>query len=118
MKNWNEIIKDCVQDPKNEKGEIIAKDVATLDCIPAVFQNIIFGAFLFAGIITVILIIYSGIRFITSGGDPKQVEGARKTLTYAIIGFIVILLSFAILNLISTITGVNCIKFFGFKNCV
>lgn len=118
--DWNEIVKGCVKkeviDPKTK--EIIARDVATLDCIPAVFQNIILGAFLFAGIVAVILIIYSGIRFITSGGDPKQVEGARKTMTYAIIGFIVILLSFAILNLISTVTGVNCIRFFGFTNCL
>ena len=120
--DWNRIIPKCVQDVPikfDKQGNPIdtAKDVATLDCIPAVVQNVIYAAFLFAGIVAVILIIYSGIKFILSGGDPKQVEGARKTMTYAIIGFIVILLSFAILNLISTITGVDCIKFFGFQNC-
>lgn len=109
--NW----KDCLA--KDKDGKLIPGDVATLNCIPAVVQNIIFGAFLFAGIVAVILIIYSGIRFIFSGGDPKQVEGARKTLTYALIGFFVILFSIFILNLISTITGVECIKFFGFTNC-
>lgn len=107
--------KDCLA--KDTTGKQIPGDVATLDCIPAVVHNIILGAFLFAGIVAVVLIIYSGIRFILSGGDPKQVEGARKTMTYAIIGFIVILLSFAILNLIKTVTGVNCIRFFGFTNC-
>lgn len=108
--DWDNIVKGCVEDPDGKK-------VATLNCIPAVFQNIIFGAFLFAGIVAVILIIYSGIKFILSGGDPKQVEGARKTMTYAIIGFVLILLSFAILNLISAVTGVECIVKFGFGNC-
>lgn len=107
--------KDCLA--KDKDGKLIPGDVATLNCIPAVVQNIIYAAFLFAGIVAVILIIYSGIKFVLSGGDPKQVEGARKTMTYAIIGFVLILLSFAILNLISTVTGVNCITFFGFTNC-
>lgn len=98
-------------------GNCVQGGVATLDCLPAVLQNVIFAAFIFAGIIAVILIIFSGIKFITSGGDPKQVEGARKTMTYAIIGFVLILLSFAILNLISHITGISCILKFGFNNC-
>ncbi len=119
--DWNSVIPKCVQDVpiKDDKDIIIgtAKDVATLNCIPAVVQNVIYAAFVFAGIVAVILIIYSGIKFILSGGDPKQVEGARKTMTYAIIGFIVILLSFVILNLISNVTGVGCIKLFGFTNC-
>ena len=106
---------DCLA--KDESGKRIAGDVATLDCVPAVVQNIITALFLFAGIVAVILIIYSGIKFVLSGGDPKQVEAARKVMTYAIIGFVVILLSFAILNLIAYITGVECIKFFGFENC-
>jgi type IV secretory pathway VirB2 component (pilin) len=120
--DWNRIIPKCVQDVPikfDDQGKPIetAKDVATLDCIPAVVQNVIYAAFLFAGIVAVILIIYSGIKFIFSGGDPKQVEGARKTLTYAIIGFVVILFSVFILNLISTVTGVECIKFLGFTKC-
>ena len=95
----------------------LEKDVATLNCIPIVFSNILNWALAFAGVVALFLIIFSGIKFITSGGDPKQVEGARKTLTYAIIGLLIILFSFFILNLISYVTGVECIKMFGFDNC-
>lgn len=91
--------------------------VGLLICIPYLFENVVTAAFLFAGIIALIFIILSGIKFLTSGGDPKQLEGAKNTLTYAILGFILILLSFAILNFISGITGVPCIKEFGFGNC-
>ncbi len=88
--------------------------VATLSCIPYVFQNLVFWALAFAGIVALFFIIYSGIRFITSGGDPKQVEGARKTLTYAIIGFVTILLSFFMVSLIGSLTG-TCLTKFGFN---
>ncbi len=102
MKDWG----SCVQD-----------GVATLSCLPAVFSNIVYWAAGLAGIVAVFFIILAGIKFLTSGGDPKQVEGARKTLTYAVAGLIVILLAFAIIKLIGTITGADCITTFGFDTC-
>jgi hypothetical protein len=45
------------------------------------------------GIAAVVLIIISALRFITSGGDSNNVAAARKTLTYALIGIAVIILS-------------------------
>lgn len=53
-----------------------------------------------AGFIAVIIIIISGIEFITSSGNPEAAGKARSRLTYAIIGFIVILLSFAALQIV------------------
>ena len=53
------------------------------------------------GFLTVIVIVVSGIQFITSGGDPKAAAGARARLIYALIGFIIILLSFAILQAVN-----------------
>jgi hypothetical protein len=55
------------------------------------------------GILTVIIIVISGIQFITSGGNPDAAGAARNRLTYAIIGFIVIILAFAILQIVNTI---------------
>ena len=98
-------------------GNCLKERVATLECIPIVVKNVIDAAFVFAGIVSVILIIYSGIRLVTSGGDPKQVEGAKKIMTYALIGFILILLSYTILNLIANVTNVKCILHFGFGSC-
>lgn len=102
-------------------GECVKKingnEVATLDCIGPVFQNIVNTALTLAGVVALFFVIFSGYKFITSGGDPKQLEGARQTLTYAIIGLLVIFFSFFIINLIADTTGATCIKLFGFTNC-
>lgn len=82
-------------------------DIATIACVPIVLQNIINFLLMFAGIIAVFLIVYSGIKFVTSSGDPQKVESARKTLTYAIIGFVFILFSFVTINFIAQFTGVT-----------
>ena len=92
-------------------------NIATLDCFPIIFQRFASGALILAGITAVIMIAFGGIKLIFAGGDAKQVEGARHTLTYAIIGLVVILLAGLIVSLIALITGVTCINIAGFENC-
>lgn len=98
-------------------ADCIENDVPKLTCIPTVFQNLVSWALILAGVVAVFLIVISGYKFINSGGDAKQVEGARQTLTYAIIGLLIVFLSFFIINVISGVTGVECIKIFGFSHC-
>lgn len=43
-----------------------------------------------AGIAAVIMIIVSGLRYITSGGDAQAVSGAKRSLIYAIVGLVVV----------------------------
>ena len=92
-KEWNSIVSECVVD-----------GVATLRCLPAVFQNVVSAFLLFAGAAALFFIIYSAIKLVQSGGDPKKVEAARNIMTYAIIGTVVVLSSFAIVYFIAYIT--------------
>jgi len=85
--------------------------VAKISDLEGVFSRVVGYALGFAGIVLFVLLIIGGFKYITSGGDPKAVEGAKKTLTYAIGGLIVILISYLILVLISNITGVDVTKF-------
>ncbi len=87
------------------------EDVATIEDFGILFQRVVEYALGFAGIVLFILLIIGGFKYITSGGDPKAVEGARKTLTSAIAGLIIILLSYLILLLITNITGVDVTNF-------
>ncbi len=52
------------------------------------------------GLITVLVIIIAGINYATSGGDSGKVSKAKNTLTYAIVGLVIILAAFAITNFI------------------
>lgn len=58
------------------------------------------------GIISVVMLIYGGLRYVISGGDNKKVTDAKNTILYAIIGLIISILSFAIVNfVINAVTG-------------
>jgi len=47
----------------------------------------------FSVVVAVVLSIYSGILFITSSGDPENIQKATKALTAAIIGLLIVFLS-------------------------
>lgn len=94
-------------------NQCLDNGVATLRCIPVVFNNVIRGALIFVGVVALLFIIYAGFSFVTSAGDPKKVQGARQTMTFAIIGLTIVLLSFAIIFFIGYTTGSgNCITSF------
>lgn len=59
------------------------------------FLNFFLG---FLGFIAVIMIIYGGILYITAAGKQEKVDEGKKIITYSIIGIVIILLSFAIVN--------------------
>ena len=75
--------------------------------ITGVLQRIISYLAPVAGIAFLVMILIAGFQFLTSGGDQKAVAGARTTLTYAIIGIILVVVSWLILLLIKQITGVE-----------
>lgn len=79
--------------------------IATLRCIPLVINNIVNASMIFAGVIAVFFIILSGIKLILSGGDQIQIQKAKKTLTFAIIGLVIISLAFVIINFIGSRVG-------------
>ena len=57
----------------------------------------IIGTFLsLLGVIFLVLVIYGGFLWMTSGGNETKVLKAKQTLTRAIIGFIIIISSYAI----------------------
>ena len=52
------------------------------------------------GAIAVIMLIIGGIRYVVSGGDSSAVTAAKNTILYAIIGIIIVLLAFAIVQFV------------------
>jgi len=52
------------------------------------------------GILSVIMIIFSGLRYITSAGDASKTKSAQSTLTYSVVGLIVAIMAYAIVNMV------------------
>ncbi len=53
------------------------------------------------GAISVLMLIYGGLRYVTSTGDSARVKGAKDTIVYAIIGIVVALLAYAIVGFVT-----------------
>ena len=59
------------------------------------------------GIISVVMLVWGGLRYVLSGGDSKKVTDAKNTILYAIIGLIISILAFAIVNFVLNAMGVT-----------
>jgi TRAP-type C4-dicarboxylate transport system permease small subunit len=102
---------DILAQVRDPSGGEISGDVATIQGFEWIFQNIISIALELAGVVFFIMILIGGFKYLTAGGDPKSAESAKKTLTYAVAGLVVLALAFLILTLIKKITGVNITEF-------
>ena len=67
------------------------------------FQSInmiLTAVFSIIGIIAVVMIILGGISYATSQGDPGKVKKGKDTILYGIIGLVIAILAFAIVNFV------------------
>lgn len=89
-------------------GGTVATNVAPpLSCVFIVIQNIVNASLVLSAVVAVFFIMYAAFQYATSQGDKEKVDGARKRITYAIIGLIIIFFAFGIVNVIAGITGVT-----------
>lgn len=68
--------------------------------------------------VLLIMLVYAGIKFLTSGGDPKAISSASATITWALLGILFLAIGWLLLLLIKNFTGVDVTKFcIGFGEC-
>lgn len=98
----------------------IHSGTVTFDCIPILFGNLVYWLLIFSGVVALFFILLGGIKFLTSAGDQNKLDGAKKTITFSIIGLTIVILSFMTVNVVADMTGVSCITRFarlGFSAC-
>lgn len=86
----------------SDKDVAAAAGCDTQATVGNVAVNIINVVLTLVGIVTVIVIIYGGIMYATSLGDAGKAAKAKNTIIFGVIGLVVSLLAFAIVNFIST----------------
>jgi len=62
---------------------------------------------LFAAIGFLVMSLYGGFSWITSGGDPKNLEKSQKIFTSAIVGLVIVVVSYILVKLIGAILNIQ-----------
>jgi len=65
-----------------------------------ILKNIINLLLVVIGIIAVIMIIIGGFRYTTSAGDAGQTKSARDTIVYAVVGLVIAIMAYGIVNFV------------------
>lgn len=79
---------------------------AELVGINGIFTRITNTVLYIVGVISVIMLVWGGLRYILSGGDSKKITDAKNTILYAIIGLVIAVLAYAIVNFVLNTIGV------------
>jgi uncharacterized membrane protein YbhN (UPF0104 family) len=69
------------------------------------FANALTAIISLAGIASFIILIAGGFRYMVARGDPKALDAARGTITWAVVGLAFVILSWLILVFIAEFTN-------------
>jgi hypothetical protein len=86
----------------NNSGEFY-NPLGKVNTIPALIVQATKIILALTGMLAVLFIIIGGLRYITSGGSPEAVKSAKNTVTYAIIGLVIAVMAFAIVNVVTNL---------------
>ncbi len=76
--------------------------------IPQIVNRLISAVLGLSGGLFFVYFLWGGFKYMTAGGDSKDVQAAQKTLSNAVIGLVIIALSYAIVtNIINIIAGAS-----------
>ncbi len=89
----------------NSSGGVEIPNPLKTKSIPDLIDRIVKYVIGIATIIFPLIIIYGAFQFLSTGGDMEKVTAARKTITYAIIGYILIWMSRGITMIVAEFLG-------------
>ena len=72
-----------------------------------IFQIIVNVILFIVGAVAVIMIVIGGVRYTVSNGDSNAVTGAKNTIMYAIVGLVVAIVAYALVNFVVVNIGAN-----------
>ncbi|MCL2280842.1 pilin [Candidatus Saccharibacteria bacterium] len=75
--------------------------------ITSIIHTVINAMLFIVGILAVIMIVFAGIRYVTSAGDKGKVDAAKNTIIYSVVGLIVSVIAFALVQWVFDILSKN-----------
>ena len=83
---------------------------ANTTTISALVSTIVKNAYVLAGVILFIYLLFGGFTIITSAGSADETQKGQKAITSAIMGFILIFASYWIIQIIQVLTGLEILS--------
>lgn len=74
----------------------------TTDNVTSMAKTIVNVMLFVLGIVAVIMIVIGGVRYVVSAGDSSAVTGAKNTILYSVVGLVVAIMAYAIVNFVLT----------------
>ena len=81
-------------------AQSIPNPLGGVNSFPQLLKNIATGIGLLIGSLATIMIVWAGILYLTSGGNPQKIQTAKTALIYAVIGIVIALAASAISQII------------------
>ena len=83
-----------------QEGVQAAHAENTPEDLPNKVKDIINTVLYVVGVLTVVMVIIGGVQYTTSGGDQAAVTKAKNTILYGIVGLVIAVLAYAIVNFV------------------
>lgn len=88
------------------------EDVATIQGITCMIGNVLGVILPLIGLAAFIMLVVGSVRWMLSGGSSQNVEKARNTMVFAVVGIVLALTSYIIINILADFTGIEEIRTF------
>ena len=98
-------------------GTVYAQDISPVGpevtSFPNLGQLLASGlqiALLVAGLLVLVMVIWGGVQYVTSGGDKELAQAAQKRITAALVGLVIVVASYAIALILEKILGIKIVS--------
>jgi hypothetical protein len=91
--------------PSSGTGSCSSNGESVTDKLNRILKRIVNFLSAIIGVVAVIMIIFGGFRYITSGGSDNTVTSAKNTILYAIIGLVIVALAQLLVRFVVKLIG-------------
>jgi len=84
--------------------------LAHFDNVGSLVSVLLKNAFIVAGLLLFFVLIFSGLKYILSGGNKENIQKAGASITNALLGLIIVFVSYWIVVIIEILTSIPILK--------
>lgn len=85
-------------------------ETSAVDTLTKIFSNGLGALTIFTGLMFILYFVMAGISWISSGGKQEQIEKAKKQMTNAAIGLIIVVAAYGIIYIIGKVLGIEILN--------